>query len=125
MKKLNIELYFVAGGFIIFDIVSGVIKALAQGKLNSTISRLGLFNKLSEVCAIFLSSFSEWAFSYLDIGIDVAILPFVVTYISFMELLSSLENLAEINPKLNKILKPYLEKLQKKGGENNGNSKRD
>lgn len=122
---MNIELYIVAGGFIIFDVISGIIKAMAQGKLNSTISRIGLFNKLAEVCAIFLSSFSEWSFAYLDIGIEVTILPFVVTYISFMELLSSAENLAEINPKLNKILKPYLEKLQKKGGENDGNSKRD
>lgn len=119
---MNIELYAIAGGFIVFDIISGIIKALSQGKLNSTISRIGLFNKLAEICAIFLSSFSEWGLKQLDVGIDATILPFIVTYISFMELLSSIENLAEINPKLNKIFKPYLKKLQQKRGDKNGKS---
>lgn len=121
-EKMNIELYLVAGGFIVFDIITGIIKATAQGKLNSTISRVGLFNKLAEISAIFLSTFSEWALAKLNDDYAITILPFVVTYISFMELLSSLENIAEVNPKLNKFLKPYLDKLKKKTNdiENNG-----
>ena len=67
-------IYIVTLCFILFDSVTGIIKALYNKKLNSTALRKGLFHKL-----------------------------------------------AEVNPVLGKLFKPYLEKLKQKEGEEYGN----
>lgn len=98
--------------FIIFDIITGIVKALYQEGLNSTLLRKGLYHKLSEVLTIFGSWLIEYSFDYINLNIDVPVLEGVAVYICIMELVSILENLAEINPSLAKLFKPYLEKLK-------------
>lgn len=110
--------YIVALLFILFDIVTGIIKAVYNKKLNSTILRQGLFHKLAEVISIFGSGLLDYGIIYVDIGINIAILPIVVSYICIMELISCMENLAEINPTLSKLFAPYLEKLKERKDEN-------
>ena len=105
-------IYIIVGSFILFDIVTGIIKALYNEGLNSTNLREGLFHKLAEVLAVTGSGLLEYGMNYIDFGIDIPILKVVVTYICVMELISSLENLAEINPALAKLFRPYLEKLK-------------
>ena len=104
-------------GFILFDIVSGIIKALYKEGLNSTILREGLFHKLSEIIALCGAWLLEYATTYMDLGFDVPLLNGVAIYIDIMELISIIENLCEVNPALNKLFKPYLEKLKKPGGD--------
>jgi len=93
------KMYILGVCFILFDILTGVVKALYQGKLNSTALRQGLFHKLSELLAIIGSGGLSYACEYINIGIDLPILNVVVTYICVMELISVIENLCEINPK--------------------------
>lgn len=104
--------YIVVGVFILFDILTGILKAISKGNLNSTYLRQGLFHKLSEVIAVIGSHLLEHGVQYIKITVDLPILGVVSTYICVMELISILENLCEINPSLNKLLKPYLEKLK-------------
>ena len=109
--------YIVVSGFILFDIITGVIKALYKEGLNSTYLRQGLFHKLSEVLATIGAGLLEHGAKYIDIDVDLPVLGTVAVYICIMELISILENIAEVNPKLGKLFKPYLEKLKKKGEE--------
>lgn len=114
-------IYIVTLCFILFDIVTGIIKALYNKKLNSTALRKGLFHKLAEVIAVFGTGLLEYGAQYVNIGIDIPLLAVVSAYICIMELISCMENLAEVNPVLGKLFKPYLEKLKQKEGEEYGN----
>lgn len=106
--------YITVGCFIIFDILTGILKALYNEGLNSTLLRKGLFHKLSEVLAVAGSALLEKGIIYVDIGVDIPVLKVVSIYICAMELISILENLGEVNPRLMKLFKPYLEKLKER-----------
>lgn len=113
-------IYIVTLCFILFDIVTGLIKGIYNKKLNSTALRKGLFHKLAEVVAVFGTGLLEYGVQYVNIGIDIPLLGVVSVYICVMELISCMENLAEVNPVLGKLFKPYLEKLKQKEGEEYG-----
>ena len=115
-----IAAYIVTGLFILFDLVTGFIKALHAKNVNSTILREGLFHKLSEILAIAGSVLLEQGGKYVG-DISIPIVKGVCVYICIMEFTSIVENICEINPRLCKMFKPYLIKLQK-GEETNGKS---
>ena len=109
--------YITVGAFILFDIVTGIIKALYNEGLNSTYLRKGLFHKLSEVIAVAGSGLLEYGLVYVNFGIDLPVLNIVSIYICSMELVSIIENLCEVNPSLAKLFRPYLEKLKTQNDE--------
>lgn len=104
----------VVGSFILFDIITGVIKGLAKEGLNSTLLRKGLFHKISELLAAVGALGLEYGVDYINLNIQLPLLPAVVTYICLMELISIIENICEVNPTMYKLFKPYLEKLKDK-----------
>lgn len=108
------KIFVVCGVFILFDIITGIVKGCYKGVLNSTKLREGLYHKLSEIIAICGSALIEYGLSYVTINVDVPILSAVSAYICITELISILENLCEVNPMLSKLFKPYLEKLKDK-----------
>ena len=79
--------------------------------------RKGLFHKLAEVIAIFGSGLLAYGSHYVNIGVNIPLLGVVSDYICVMESISCMENLAEVNPVLGKLFKPYLEKLKTKDEE--------
>lgn len=101
-------------GFIVFDVVTGLIKAGYNGNYNSAIMRQGGFHKSMEVMAMAVAYFVEYAIVYINIGVDVPAVPAVTVYICIMELISILENICAVNPQMCSLFKPYLDKL--KGG---------
>lgn len=110
--RYTITAFIVVGGAILFDIITGVIKALYLDGLNSTILRQGLFHKLSELLAIGFAYGLEYAVVAMQIGVDIPIFYAVATYITVMELISIIENLCLVNPKLAKVFAPYLNKFK-------------
>ena len=104
--------YITVGAFILFDLITGIIKALYNEGLNSTYLRKGLYHKLSEVIVVVGSGLLEYGIQYVELGFDIPVLKVVAIYICSMELVSVLENLAEVNPSLAKLFRPYLEKLK-------------
>lgn len=100
--------------FIVFDVVTGLIKAGYNGNYNSAIMRQGGFRKSMEVMAMAVAYFVEYAIVYINIGVDVPAVPAVTVYICIMELISILENICAVNPQMCALFKPYLDKL--KGG---------
>lgn len=104
--------YITVAAFILFDIITGIIKALYKEGLNSTFLRKGLFHKLSEILAVIGSGLLEFGIQYVNLGIEIPVLGVVTVYICSMEFVSIAENLAEVNPALAKLFKPYLEKIK-------------
>ena len=60
----------------------------------------------------------EYGITYINLGFDVPLVETVVAYICVMEIISILENISEMNPKLKKFFKPFLEKLKEKEKDN-------
>ena len=90
---------------IVFDFVTGYIAAMFMGTVDSKKMRNGIYNKLGELFAIVLSYFIEFAISIYgasEIGINVS-LPIgagMCAYVTFTELVSIIENIGCMNPKI-------------------------
>ncbi len=87
-------------GFMLLDIVTGLIKAVKDKKVSSTVMRDGLFHKCGFVAVIVLAMLCEYSMSYIDIGFTVPLLLAVCGYIIVTELASILENVKVISPEL-------------------------
>ena len=88
---------------ILFDVVSGVLNAVKNGELSSSIMRKGLFNKVAELILLGLAIFLGYAITippFDNMGVPPEILMCVSGYIGLMEILSILENISKINPDL-------------------------
>lgn len=106
--------YAVVGIFILLDILTGILKALYTGTMDSSALHKGLFHKLAEIVAVVGSGLFEYGTTYVNLGVDLPVLEAVAGYICLMEFVSVAENLAEINPDLAKLFKPYLGKIKGK-----------
>lgn len=114
---MDVTLYIIVAGFILFDIITGIIKALYQDGLDSTKLRKGLFHKLSEIVTVGGCGLLEYGTHYVDFGFDVPVLKPVATYICIMEFISIIENICEVNEPLKKLFMPYLSKLKQENQE--------
>lgn len=99
--------------FILIDFVTGMISAFRQHCFDSSKMREGLLNKLGELCALILGFCTDKALPYLDIGINIPVFSAIASYISLMEIFSTIENLGGISPKLvPEELKKYFKKIE-------------
>lgn len=105
--------FAITGGFILFDVITGILKAVNKDGLNSTMLRKGLLHKASEVLTVAFGWGVDFACDYINLGVDLHISSIFCGYIIIMEVISILENLAEVNTALGKLFRPYLEKLKK------------
>lgn len=98
--------------FILFDILTGFLKAAANHNIDSTALRKGLLHKLSEVVAIVFAFLCEYAVQYIHLGVEIPLVIAVCGYIIIMETISVLENIVEVNPELGKFFSKYLSRLK-------------
>lgn len=98
--------------FILFDTLTGFLKAAANHDIDSTALRKGLLHKLSEVVAIVFAFLCEYAVQYIHLGVEIPLVITVCGYIIIMEIISVLENIVEVNPELGKFFSKYLSKLK-------------
>ena len=98
--------------FILFDILTGFLKAAANHDIDSTALRKGMLHKLSEVVAIVFSFLCEYAVQYIHLGVEIPLVIAVCGYIIIMEIISVLENIVEVNPELGKFFSRYLSKMK-------------
>lgn len=113
--------YLVVFGFIVFDIITGLVKAVANEGINSTLLRKGLYHKISEGLSVVGAALLERAMSVLEFGVELPAVKAVAIYICLMELVSIIENLCELNPTMRKFFKPYLEKIKNEEDSKDGN----
>ena len=87
---------------MIIDVITGYYNAWKNSEVSSTKMRDGLGKKIAELTGIFLGVIAKYA-----IG-ATPIMYFAVIYVSFMELLSIVENWEKLGFKMPKKLKEKL-----------------
>lgn len=106
LLKDNQKFIIVLCVFILLDIVSGIVKAILNKDLKSSIFRDGLLKKSLEIVIVILGFSCDWAFGMTVLG--KAVLMFEVA----MEGYSILENIVDYVPVPDK-LKEFLEQVKK------------
>ena len=103
--------YLVAGAFILFDMVTGLIKAFMKKEYTSTVMREGLFHKCGSILCVCFGVLVDYAQTIVDIGATVPVAASVCAFI-LMEAGSIIENVSEINPEIiPEKLRAYFVKL--------------
>ena len=106
--------YVVTGGFILLDLITGLIKAFKEKSYTSSIMREGLFHKVGSLLTIAFGCLVDYAQSIVDLGVSIPVAVSVCVYIILMEIGSIIENVATINPQiLPDKIKSYFTKLTK------------
>lgn len=95
--------------FICFDVLTGWLKALYTGTLDSSIMRKGLFHKVGETLAVAFGYICEICFPLVGVPMKVPIAAGICVYIVLMETASIVENLAHINPALSSVLTRFFD----------------
>lgn len=97
--------------FILLDVVSGVVSAYARHEISSQKLRTGLWHKLGYFFVIFCAIAIEWTMTKgLDLGFSLPLVVPICVWVSLMEIVSTLENAAEMNPDLKEV--PGFEHLK-------------
>lgn len=86
--------------FIVLDVITGIMQAVMNKSLDSTVMRDGLFHKSAFLFAIAFAYACEYGMGYLDLGFEMPIVAAVCVYICMTETVSILENLGKLNPEL-------------------------
>ena len=106
--------YVVTCGFILLDLITGLIKAFKQKSYTSTLMREGLYHKVGSLLTIGFGFLVDYAQTIVDLGVKIPVASSVCVYIILMEIGSIIENVAIINPQiLPEKIKSYFSKLTK------------
>lgn len=109
-------IYTLTAAFVVMDMLTGIIKALALKSFTSKIMREGLFHKTGSVLCVAFGVLVDLAQGVIDLGVSVPVASTICAYIILMEIGSIIENLCEINPEIMPDkLKSYFSKLNGKG----------
>lgn len=115
--------YVIVVAFILVDIVSGVLAAVYEKNLSSTVMREGLLRKAALVLILVVATLIDLGQGVLDLGFNVPFVPLASAYIALMEILSIFENVCKMNAdladsKLGKLIRATLDdKLNGDDGE--------
>lgn len=117
---MNIAPLIVVLIFIAFDVLTGWLKAIATGTVDSSIMRKGLFHKVGELLAMTFGYLCQFTLPYVGVEIVIPFAGAIGTYIVLMEIASIVENIAKINPSLSDILNKFFSKDKLQADENGG-----
>lgn len=92
--------YVIVMAFIIVDVVSGVLAAVYEKNLSSTVMREGLLRKAALVLILVVATLIDFGQGVLDLGFTVPFVPLASAYIALMEILSIFENACKLNDQL-------------------------
>src|SRR5690606_41980241 len=104
ITKVVGNIWYLAVGFVVFDLVTGLLAAGAQRKINSSINFIGIIRKVGLFVALAFLVFLEAYFQAQGVLVKIG-LGHIVTY----EGLSSIENFNRIGIAL-KFRTKYFEK---------------
>lgn len=112
---MNVTPLIVALIFIVFDVLTGWLKALITATTNSSIMRAGLMRKVGELLAVIFGYVCQFCLPMIGVHVDVPFAGAIATYIVLMETASVIENICAINPNLRDALSKVFadEKLPK------------
>lgn len=93
-------LIVLACSFMLLDIVTGFAQACKNKCIDSKVLKQGLWHKVGFILAIVFSILCEFTMGYIDLGFTVPLMYAVCGYIMLTEVISIIENLAELSPEL-------------------------
>ena len=103
---------------IALDVITGIIKAIKNKKFDSTKIRKGGLNKICEIIVLILGLVLKTALPHFKVILNFDVLFIISSYIFFMEIVSIIENIGEINENLiPPKIKNTFKKLKKEGEE--------
>lgn len=106
--------YALTGCFILFDLITGLIKAFKEKNYDSSVMREGLFHKCGSVLCVVFGVLVDYTQVYLDLGVTLPVALSICGYVVAMEIGSIIENICAINSDiLPDKLKQYFAKLSK------------
>ena len=100
MIDIQWALIVLACAFMALDVITGLVQAVINQCVDSTIMKLGLWHKCGFLLAIIFGCLCEWAMLYIDLGFTMPIQSAVCGFIMLTEIVSILENLGKISPEL-------------------------
>lgn len=101
---MNVTPLIVALIFIVFDVLTGWLKALITATANSSVMRTGLMRKVGELLAVIFGYVCQFCLPMIGVQVDVPFAGAIATYIVLMETASVIENICAINPNLRDAL---------------------
>lgn len=109
------QIIIVAFGMIVFDFITGILKAFMTKSFNSSIMREGLINKAILIILIGTAVLLDYCQSFANLGVTIPLTFSTCVYIIIMELGSMIENVGKINDKaVPPTLRKFFEKLSDK-----------
>lgn len=97
---MDYRFILVACIFIVFDVVTGVLQALINGTFESKIMRKGGLHKICLLVTIAFGVALDYSQTLVELGFEFPCLKAIAGYITFMEILSCIENLNLAFPNL-------------------------
>lgn len=110
---MNYTQYIIPAMFILFDVISGILKAAYEGNMSSHAMREGLFNKLGEILALMLGKLVEYASLQYQLGFSIPLYTAIAAYLILMETLSILENISAMNPAMGQFLSKFMKERKR------------
>lgn len=86
--------------FIVMDLVTGVMQAVANKTVDSTKMRAGLWHKCGFLMTVILAALVEWAMQFVDLGFTLPLFVPVCVFIILTEVVSIFENVCQLSPEL-------------------------
>lgn len=90
----------IVAAFVVMDLASGVMQAIANKTLDSTKMRAGLWHKCGFIMAVILAALAEWAMQFIDLGFTLPLFAPVCVFIILTEVVSIFENVCKLSPEL-------------------------
>src|SRR5690606_10169144 len=112
ITKVVGNIWYLAVGFVVFDLVTGLLAAGAQRKINSSINFIGIIRKVGLFVALAFLVFLDAYFQAQGVLVKIGV-GLIVTY----EGLSIVENFSRIGIDL-KFLTKYFDKSKVGKGDN-------
>lgn len=90
----------IVAAFIVLDLATGVMQAVANKTLDSTKMRAGLWHKCGFIMVVVLAALVEWTMQFVDLGFTLPLLVPVCVFIILTEVVSIFENVCQLSPEL-------------------------
>lgn len=90
----------IVAAFVVMDLATGVMQAVANKTLDSTKMRAGLWHKCGFIMTVILAALVEWAMQFVDLGFTLPLFVPVCVFITLTEIVSIFENVCMLSPEL-------------------------
>lgn len=97
---MNWHITAIVCAFVVMDLVTGIMQAVANKTLDSTKMRAGLWHKCGFIMTVILAALVEWSMQFIDLGFTLPLFVPVCVYIILVEVVSIFENVCKISPEL-------------------------